>query len=130
MRSRFPLIAGALAAAICSSPSPGDEGRTVFSEKLESDRYQSYLDAVRAQRLSAMEARRKAMREAADTHRKMIDPWNETRRRNMEERTKRHQQGSRAQREQMEKFRAEREKHLLSRNPPNYWDNSWYYWGY
>ena len=130
MRSRFPLIAGILAAAIYSFPSPGEEGRAVPRENLESDRYQSYLDAVRAQRLSAMEARRKAMREAAENHRKMVDPWSETYRRNMEERTQRHQQESQAQREQMERFRTDRKKHLLSRNPPSYWDNSWYYWGY
>jgi len=130
MRFRFPLIAGALATAIVSFPSPGDENRTVSPESPGSDRYQSYLDAVRAQRLSAMEARRKAMREAAESHRKMVDPWGESYRQSMEERTQRHQQESQAQREQMEKLRAERKKHLLSRNPPGYWDNSWYYWGY
>jgi hypothetical protein len=130
MRSRFPLIAGTLAAAIYCVPSLGDEGRTVPPENLGSDRYQSYLDAVRAQRLSAMEARRKAMRESAENHRKMVAPWSETYRRSMEKRTQRHQQESQVQREQIEKLRTDREKHLLSRNPPSYWDNSWYYWGY
>ncbi len=130
MRFRFPLIAGVLATAIVSFSSPGDENRAVSPESPGSDRYQSYLDAVRAQRLSAMEARRNAMREAAESHRKMVDPWGESYRQSMEERTQRHQQESQAQREQMEKLRAERKKHLLSRNPPGYWDNSWYYWGY
>jgi len=130
MRYLFPLIAGALATAIFSFSSPGDEDRTVSPESPGGDRYQSYLDAVRAQRLSAMEARRKAMREAAESHRKMVDPWSEPYRQSMEERAQRYQQESQAQREQMGKFRAEREKHLLSRNPPSYWDNAWYYWGY
>lgn len=130
MRSRFPLIAGALATAVFSFPILGEGDRSLAPEPPGNDRYQSYLDAVRAQRLSAMEARRKAMREAAENHRKRMDPWSESYRQGMEERVQRHQQESQAQREQMEKFRAEREKHLLSRNPPNYWDNAWYYWGY
>ncbi|MCP3867500.1 MAG: hypothetical protein GY703_05260 [Gammaproteobacteria bacterium] len=108
---------------ICQGVQAADKARPETQANTDIDRYQSYLEAVRAQRLSAMEARRKAAQEAAEEHRKRVDPWGEAYRRNLDELSRWHQLTTQAQRE-------ERKKQLYLRNPAVYWDNSWYYRGY
>ena len=85
-----------------------------------SGRYQTYLDAVRAQRSARVEARRRTMQEVSETYRKKGKA-----------RHKALQEQADAQYEQMEKERVERDKWLHFQDPATgYWDNPWYYRGY
>jgi hypothetical protein len=146
-----------LALNLCVPPCSAEEIQGVAAETTGAERYQRYLDAVRAQRRIYMEERAKTMREAAENRRRLLDPWGENHRQAMENRSKQHhddllerrrrsslendflveqqeqqhqglQTQAEAQRQQMETYR---EQWLTPRQSiPRYWDNPWYYQGY
>ena len=77
-----------LAVNLSALPCGAEEAQKSAIENQRTDRYESYLDAVRAQRRSRMEERSRAMREAAENRRRVLDPWGESRRQALENRTK------------------------------------------
>ena len=81
------------------------------------DSYQSYIDAVRAQRQAQLSERHRKMREAADNRRQL----GEARRQAMSERAWRYPPPPAAE-DQQDQWPA-------NAMPP-YWDNAWYYRGY
>ena len=109
-----------LALTLASNPCQSDQTEEQVPDRGYSGRYQTYLDAVRAQRRARVEARRRAMKEASETYRKE----GKARHKALQEQTD-------AQYEQMEKERVDRDKWLQFREPATgYWDNPWYYRGY
>jgi len=109
-----------LALTLASSPCQSDQADEQASAKDNSGHYQTYLDAVRAQRRARVEARRRAMQEASEIYRKQGKA-----------RHKALQEQADVQYEQMEKERVERDKWLQFQEPATgYWDNPWYYRGY
>ena len=109
-----------LALTLASNPCQSDQADEQAPASGNSKRYQTYLDAVRAQRRTQVGARRRAMQEASETYRKQGKA-----------RHKALQEQADAQYQQMEKKRVERDKWLQLQEPATgYWDNPWYYRGY
>lgn len=157
MKPQVSMITVVLLAANLSTLTFGAEERQEpAAGNNDPDQYQSYLDAVRAQRQSRRQERAKAIREAAENRRRVMDPWGESRRQEMEYRAQRHQenpidyrrwsnpesehikelqeQQHKARKAQVEVQREqyrELEPWLPPPKPtPPHWDNPWYYQGY
>ncbi len=120
MRSPAILALILFALTMASNPCQSDQAGEQAPASGDSGRYQTYLDAVRAQRRVQVEARRRARQAASETYRKQGKA-----------RHKALQEQADAQYEQMEKERVERDKWLKFQEPATgYWDNPWYYRGY